>query len=115
MSGIGRDNEDQKGYQMRRRILKEIKEEIISKVQTGARVADLADQYAISSKTIYGWLRQDSGEAVVSVLQYNKLKRENEELKRLIGELTLNMHLQKNEIVRQSQEYLPSLAAASQR
>jgi hypothetical protein len=49
----------------------------------------------VSSKTIYGWLRQDTGEAVVSVLQYNKLKRENEELKRLIGELTLDMHLQK--------------------
>ena len=38
---------------------------------------------------------QASGEAVVSVLEYNKLKRENEELKRLIGELTLNMHQQK--------------------
>jgi hypothetical protein len=37
----------------------------------------------------------DSGEAVVSALEYNKLKRENEELKRLIGELMLDMHLQK--------------------
>ena len=81
--------------QVRRRIAKEIREEIISKVQGGERVADLAEQYAVSTKTIYGWLRQDSGEAVVSVLDYNKLKRENEELKRLIGELTLHMHLQK--------------------
>jgi transposase-like protein len=77
------------------RISKEIKEEIIRKVQAGERVVELADQYAVSSKTIYTWLRQDSGEGVVSVLDYNKLKRENEELKRLIGELTLNMHLQK--------------------
>ena len=77
------------------RIPKEIKEEIIGKVQAGERVAELADQYAVSAKTIYGWLRQDTGEAVISRLQYNKLKRENEELKRLIGELTLNMHLQK--------------------
>ena len=80
---------------MSRRIAKEIKEEIIGKVQTGERVVDLAEQYAVSTKTIYGWLRQDSGEGIVSVLDYNKLKRENEELKRLIGELTLNMHLQK--------------------
>lgn len=80
---------------MSRRIAKEIKQEILAKVQAGERVADLAEQYAISSKSIYGWLRQDSGEAVVSVLEYNKLKRENEELKRLIGELTLDMHLQK--------------------
>jgi transposase-like protein len=77
------------------RIPKEIKEEIISKVEAGDRVADLAEQYGVSPKTIYTWLRQDTGEAVVSVLQYNKLKRENEALKRLIGELTLDMHLQK--------------------
>jgi len=80
---------------MGRRVSKEIREEIIGKVQAGERVADLTDQYAVSTKTIYGWLRQDSGEGVVSVLEFNKLKRENEELKRLIGELTLNMHLQK--------------------
>ena len=80
---------------MGRRIAKEIKKEIVTKIQAGERVADLAEQYAVSTKTIYGWLRRDTGEDVVSVLQYNKLKRENEELKRLIGELTLNMHLQK--------------------
>lgn len=80
---------------MGRRVSKEIREEIIRKVQAGEKVADLAEQYAVSTKTIYGWLRQDSGEGVVSVLEYNKLKRENDELKRLIGELTLNMHLQK--------------------
>jgi len=80
---------------MGRRISKEIKDEIITKVQAGGRVVDLGEQYGVSTKTIYGWLRQNTGEDVISVLQYNKLKRENEELKRLIGELTLNMHLQK--------------------
>ncbi|MEZ4667854.1 MAG: transposase [Anaerolineae bacterium] len=80
---------------MGHRVSKAIKEEIIRKVQAGERVAELAEQYAVSTKTIYAWLRQDSGEGVVSVLDYNKLKRENEELKRLIGELTLDMHLQK--------------------
>ena len=80
---------------MGRRVSKEIREEIISKVQAGEKVADLAEEYGVSTKTIYGWLRKDSGEGVVSVLEYNKLKRENDELKRLIGELTLTMHLQK--------------------
>ena len=80
---------------MSRGIAKEIKEEILRKVQAGERVAELAEQYAVSSKTIYSWLRQDSGEGVISVLQYNKLKRENEELKWLVGELTLDMQRQK--------------------
>lgn len=76
-------------------VAKEIRAEIIGKVQAGERVPPLAEQYGISTKTIYGWLRQNSGDEVVSVLEYNKLKRENEELKRLVGELTLNMHVQK--------------------
>jgi transposase-like protein len=80
---------------MSRRIPKEIKEEIVSKMQAGERLIDLAEQYAVSTKTIYAWLRQDTGEGVVSVLDYNKLKRENEELKRPIGELTLNVHVPK--------------------
>lgn len=57
-------------------------------------MVDLAEQYGVSYKTIYGWLRQTTGKSVVSALEYNKVKRENEELKRIIGELTLNMHTQ---------------------
>ena len=80
---------------MSNRIAKEIKDEVLQKVKTGEKVVDLAQQYGMSTKTIYGWLRQDTGEDVVSVLKYNKLKRENEELKRLIGEISLEMSLGK--------------------
>ena len=76
---------------MFKRIDKEIRKEIIVKAKAGEKVIKLADQYGVSSKTIYGWLRQTTGEAVVSVLKHNKLKRENEELKRIIGELTLGL------------------------
>lgn len=78
---------------MYKRIPKEIRDEILIKIKTGEKVAELADQYGISDKTIYGWLRQDTGEDVVSVLKFNKLKRENTELKRLIGEISLKMSL----------------------
>lgn len=67
---------------MSRRIAREIKNEILAKVQIGEHVGAIAEQYVVSTKTIYDWLRQATGEAVVAVLQYNKLKRENEELKR---------------------------------
>lgn len=81
---------------MQRRIIpKEIKDEVLAKAKSGEKVSVLADQYGISDKTIYTWLRMDTGEAVVSVVRYNRLKRENEELKRLVGELTLNMSLGK--------------------
>lgn len=80
---------------MHRVIAKEIKDEILAKAKAGEKVLALADQYGISSKTIYTWLRMDTKEPVVSILQYNRLKRENEELKKLVGELTLNMSLGK--------------------
>lgn len=76
-------------------IPKEIKQEILGKVKLGQKVMDLAKLYGVSDKTIYYWLRQSSGEEVVSAVKYNKLKRENEELKRLIGEITLEMSLGK--------------------
>lgn len=74
-----------------RRIPKEIREEVLAKARAGEKVAQLAEQYGISVKTVYCWLTSDSGEEVISVLKYNKLKRENEELKRIIGKLTLDM------------------------
>lgn len=76
-------------------IAKEIREEILSKARKGESVATLAKQYGVSDKTIYNWLRIGTGETVVSVLKYNKLKRENDELKRLVGELTFDMSLGK--------------------
>jgi len=74
-----------------KRIPKEIHEEVLGKAKAGEKVADLAQRYGISTKTIYGWLSKDSGEDSISVLKYNKLQRENEELKRIIGKLTLDM------------------------
>lgn len=81
---------------MQRKIIPaEIKTEVLAKVKSGERVMVLADQYGISDKTIYTWLRQDTREPVVSVVKYNKLKRENEELKKLVGEVSLALSLGK--------------------
>ncbi|MFC1960603.1 hypothetical protein ACFLYO_07825 [Chloroflexota bacterium] len=33
-------------------------------MQAGWRVADLAEQYAVSTKTVYAWLRQDTSWAM---------------------------------------------------
>lgn len=79
----------------RRVIAPEIKAEVLAKAKSGERVSVLAEQYGISIKTIYTWLRLDSQEPVVSVIQYNKLKRENEELKKLVGEISLALSLGK--------------------
>jgi transposase-like protein len=77
----------------RKIIPKEIKTEILAKVKGGEKVVDLANQFGVSDKSIYTWLHKETGDQVVSIVQYNRLKRENEELKKLIGELSLRLSL----------------------
>jgi len=79
------------------RIPAETKKEVLAKARAGEKVAALASQYGISIKTIYGWLRVDGSDDVVSVLKYDKLRRENEELKWLLGEVTLELKREKKD------------------
>ena len=74
------------------RISAEIKEEIIKRIQAGISVAEAATQYGISDKTIYNWLGTKA-RGTVSILEHNKVKKENEQLKQIIGDLTIKMSM----------------------
>ncbi len=71
-------------------IANEIKAEIIAKIKAGEKVPQLSEQYGVSDKTIYNWLRQKV-EGTVSALEHAKLRKENEQLKQIIGVLTLEL------------------------
>ena len=74
---------------------KETKDEILSKVKEGKySVTKLAEQYGISDKTIYYWIRQ-LATPEISLVEMNRLKRENDELKRIIGIVTLELEREK--------------------
>lgn len=79
---------------MYKRIPKEIKDEILAKVKDGEKVTDLASLYAISEKTIYRWL-QNQIKPDISIMEYRKLKSENEELKRILGMVMLDLERKK--------------------
>ena len=74
------------------------KDEIITKIRDqGLSVSEASAQYQLSSKTIYAWLR----EGVVDgnrnlVLELNKLRKENEQLYKLLGRATAEMHRSKD-------------------
>jgi len=68
----------------------EVKAEILAKVKAGEKVADLSKQYGISEQSIYSWLKQNVT-GMVSILEHNKLKKENDQLKQIIGVLTLEL------------------------
>ena len=71
-------------------IAQEVKEEILVKVKAGESVPKLSREYGISDKTIYGWLK-GKAENSSSLLQISKLRKENDQLKQIIGILTLEL------------------------
>ncbi len=75
---------------MFKRIPVETKREVLDKVKNGMSIADVAKEYALSTKTIYTWL-SNQVRPEISIIEYNRLKKENEELKRIVGIITLEL------------------------
>lgn len=77
-----------------KRIPKEIKDEVLARVKQGQKVPQLADEYGISAKSIYNWLSAGV-QTEVSTLEYARIKRERDDLLRLVGNLTLEVEKRK--------------------
>lgn len=75
---------------MFKKVPSQTKEEILLKIKNGAAVTETANQYGISPKTIYNWLRNQV-RPDITLMEYNRLKRENDELKQIIGLITLEL------------------------
>lgn len=74
-----------------RKIDPAVKEEIIQKIKKeGLSVSSAAKDYNVSNGTIYAWIGS-KGTVEPGALEVARLRRENQELKMLIGSLTLNM------------------------
>lgn len=72
----------------------EVKAEILTKVKAGEKVAAVAAQYGVSDKSIYTWLSRKAM-GTISLLEYNRLKNENLQLKQIIGVLTFELEKSK--------------------
>ena len=71
------------------RIAPETKEQILHRIRNeGVSAAQAAREHGISVHTVYNWLGR-TATIPSNILQLNKLRRENEELKRLLGEAML--------------------------
>ena len=67
----------------------DVKEELLVAVKNGMSVAEAKAKYGVSTQTIYAWLRGQVDNTGTSALEIAKLRRENAELKEIIGWLTL--------------------------
>lgn len=73
------------------KVAPEVKADIIRRVkEEGVPVAQAAEEHGVSTATIYGWLGAGAKSAP-SWNEYSRLKRENGELLRIVGELTVRM------------------------
>ena len=71
---------------MAQRIAAEIKEQILHRIRAeGISATQAAQEHGVSVKAVYYWLRK-STVMPSNILQMNKLKRENDDLKRLLAE-----------------------------
>jgi len=77
----------------------EQKGEIIGRIkERGERVADLAKEYGVQPRIIYGYLSR-SGQNSGALLELSKLKREKEALLKIIGELIADQKIGKKSSV----------------
>jgi len=75
-----------------------IKAEVIEQVRNnGMRVSEAANKYNVNARTIYGWLKQGVVDGNRNlILENNRLKKENEQLYKLLGRATAEMQKSKN-------------------
>lgn len=67
----------------------DVKDLIINRIkENGEKVADIAKEYGLNPKLIYGWLaNRNNGSS--EILELSKLRRERQALLAIIGELTV--------------------------
>ncbi|KKQ40818.1 MAG: hypothetical protein US58_C0012G0027 [Candidatus Magasanikbacteria bacterium GW2011_GWA2_37_8] len=65
------------------------KDEILAIIKNGTKVPDVCAQYNMSTKTVYAWLRAQADNTGTSSLELARLRRENQELKEIIGMFAL--------------------------
>jgi transposase-like protein len=75
-----------------------LKAKILTKIRDeGMSVTDASNTYGVHPKTIYGWLQSHVVDGNRNlVLELNKLRKENEQLYKLLGRATAEMQKSKN-------------------
>lgn len=74
---------------MGKHIPQERKDEVLSAIKNGLSVANASEQFGVSTKAIYTWLGRQTDNTGTSALEVSRLRRENQDLKEIIGALTL--------------------------
>jgi transposase-like protein len=80
---------------MAKRYSSEIKSEVLNKVRNGKKVSVVAREYGINEMTVRTWLERETQGSGKEVLELSRLRRENEALYRIVGQLTFEAEMEK--------------------
>ncbi len=80
---------------MAKRYSREVREEVLGKVRSGRRVREVAAEHGITEMTVRSWLARDVDGSSSDALEVSRLRRENEALYRILGQLTYEAELGK--------------------
>ena len=73
-------------------IPKEIRDQIMQRIKNDGVTADqAANDAGVSPKTVYGWLSKESKAENCNLLELSRLKRENQALCEIVGQLSLEI------------------------
>lgn len=85
---------------MSKRYTQAVKDEVLGKIRGGRRVVEVAREHGINEMTIRTWLERDTESGAALILETSRLRRENEALLRLVGQLTYESEQQKKNLRR---------------
>jgi hypothetical protein len=80
---------------MAKRYSSEIKSEVLEKIRSGKKVSVVSREYGINEMTIRNWLKRDGSGRHRETLEISRLRRENEALYRLVGQLSFEAEQEK--------------------
>lgn len=66
-------------------VSEETKSVVLEDIKNGMKVSDAVIKYGVVGKSIYRWMRLQADNTGTSSLEVAKLRRENQELKEIIG------------------------------
>jgi transposase-like protein len=62
-----------------------IKQAVLADIKNGVSVIEASQRHGVTDNTIYTWLKKQADNTGTSNLEIAKLRRENQELKELVG------------------------------
>ncbi len=75
---------------MKKRFTEEQIVRVLQEAESGTPVRDICRKYNVSEQTFYRWRKQFAGMEVSDIKAMKALQKENEELKKVVAELTLD-------------------------